>query len=136
MPRLTYISTYIQISEFFQNSGIFARKFGKFQHFLKYRRNSDKISSKSEQKSMKRIPHSLDLPRNFSKFLFKLSPTRVNFCAASSNTFPGHEEGAAKHLRRLPPLLSFFQCFLFDRATSVFSERFFNRLRPKKKIRK
>ena len=45
-------------SKFFQNSGIFARKFknfGKFQHFLKYRRNSDKISSKSEQKSMKRI---------------------------------------------------------------------------------
>ena len=39
-------------SEFFQNSGIFARKFKnlrKFQHFLKYRRNSDKISSKSEQ---------------------------------------------------------------------------------------
>ena len=44
--------------QFFQNSGIFARKFknfGNFQHFLKYRRNSDKISSKSEQKSMKRI---------------------------------------------------------------------------------
>ena len=39
---------------------------------------------------------------------FKLSPTRVNFCAASSNTFPGHEEGAAQHLGRLPPLLSFF----------------------------
>ena len=32
----------------------------------------------------------------------------MNFCAASSNTFPGHEEGAAKHLGRLPPLLSFF----------------------------
>ena len=44
--------------EFFQNSGIFPRKFKKFrkfQHFLNYRRNSDKISSKSEQKSMKRI---------------------------------------------------------------------------------
>ena len=27
----------------------------KFQHFLNYRRNSDKISSKSQQKSMKRI---------------------------------------------------------------------------------
>ena len=26
---------------------------------------------------------------------FQLSPTRVNFCAASSKTFPGHEEGAA-----------------------------------------
>ena len=39
-------------SEFFQNSGIFARKFlnfGKFQHFLKYQRNSERISSKSEQ---------------------------------------------------------------------------------------
>ena len=47
-------------SAFFQNSEIFARKFNnfgksKFQHFLKYRRNSDKISSKSEQKSPKRI---------------------------------------------------------------------------------
>ena len=44
--------------EFFQNSEIFPRKFKnfrKFQHFLNYRRNSDKISSKSEQKSMKRI---------------------------------------------------------------------------------
>ena len=27
-----------------------------------------------------------------------------------------------------------FRCLLFDRALSVFSERFFNRLRPKKKI--
>ena len=40
--------------------GIFTRKFKnfrklKFQHFLNYRRNSDKISSKSEQKSVKRI---------------------------------------------------------------------------------
>ena len=38
--------------------GIFPRKFKnfrKFQHFLNYRRNSDKISSKSEQKSVKRI---------------------------------------------------------------------------------
>ena len=45
-------------SKFFQNSGIFARKFktfGNFQHVLKYRRNSDKISSKSEQKSMKQL---------------------------------------------------------------------------------
>ena len=44
--------------KFSQNSGICARKFNnfrKFQHFLNYRRNSDKISSKSEQKSMKRI---------------------------------------------------------------------------------
>ena len=44
--------------EFFQNSGIFPRKFKnfrKFQHFLNYRRNSDKISSKSEQKSVKGI---------------------------------------------------------------------------------
>ena len=41
--------------DFFQNSGIFARKFktfGKFQHFLKYRRNSDKIST-SEQNFIK-----------------------------------------------------------------------------------
>ena len=38
--------------------GFFHRKFKnfrKFQHFLNYRRNSDKISSKSEQKSVKRI---------------------------------------------------------------------------------
>ena len=48
--------------EFFQNRNfpeIFLRKFKnsrKFQHdFLNYRRNSDKISSKSEQKSVKRI---------------------------------------------------------------------------------
>ena len=48
----------IGVSALFQNSGIFAGKLknlGKFQHFLNYRRNSDKISSKSEQKSMKRI---------------------------------------------------------------------------------
>ena len=32
----------------------------------------------------------------------------MNFSAASSNTFRGYEEGAAKHLGRLPPLLSFF----------------------------
>ena len=43
--------------EFFQNRNFlefFLRKFKnfrKFQHFLNYRRNSDKISSKSEQKS-------------------------------------------------------------------------------------
>ena len=42
-------------TEFFQNSGIVARKFSKFQHFLKYWRNSDKISSKSEQKSLEII---------------------------------------------------------------------------------
>ena len=45
-------------SEFFQNSGIFARNYNKFrkiQHFLNYWRNSDKTSSKSEQKSPKRI---------------------------------------------------------------------------------
>jgi len=44
-------------SELFQNPGIFERKFknfGKFQRSLNYRRNSDKISSKSEQKSMKK----------------------------------------------------------------------------------
>ena len=47
--------------EFFQNRNFpefFLRKFKnfrKFQHFLNYRRNSDKISSKSEQKSVKRI---------------------------------------------------------------------------------
>ena len=47
--------------EFFQNKNFpefFLRKFKnfrKFQHFLTYRRNSDKISSKSEQKSVKRI---------------------------------------------------------------------------------
>ena len=40
--------------------GIFPRKFKNFrnfnfQHFLNYRRNSDRISSKSEQKSVKRI---------------------------------------------------------------------------------
>ena len=38
--------------------GIFTRKFKnfrKFQHFLNYRRISGKISSKSEQKSVKRI---------------------------------------------------------------------------------
>ena len=38
--------------------GILSRKFKNFrtfQHFLNYRRNSDKISSKSEQKSVKRI---------------------------------------------------------------------------------
>ena len=45
-------------SEFLQNLGFFARKFkkvGNFQHFPEYRRNSDKISSKSEQQSVKRI---------------------------------------------------------------------------------
>jgi len=33
----------------------------------------------------------------------------------------------------LPSFLFFFRCFLFGWATSVFSERFFNRMRPKKK---
>ena len=32
-----------------------SKKIQKFQHFLKHRRNSDNISSKSEQKSVKRI---------------------------------------------------------------------------------
>ena len=47
--------------EFFQNRNFpefllrKLKKFRKFQHFLNYRRNSDKISSKSEQKSVKRI---------------------------------------------------------------------------------
>ena len=77
--------------------------------------------------------HSLDLLRNFSKFLFYLCPTRVNFSAASLNTFPGQVEGAANLLGRLPPPFSLFRCFLFGRTISVFSERFFNRLRPKKK---
>ena len=55
--------------KFLQNSGIFPRKiknFGKFQHFLNYRRNSDKILSKSEQKSMKRIQKW----RNFAKIRY------------------------------------------------------------------
>ena len=77
--------------------------------------------------------HSLDLLRNFSKLLFYFCPTRVNFSAASLNTFPGQVEGAANLLGRLPPPFSLFRCFLFGRAISVFSERFFNRLRPKKK---
>ena len=50
---------------------------------------------------------SLDYPRNFLKFLFYLCPTRVNFCAANSNTFPGQAEGAANPLGRLPPPFSF-----------------------------
>ena len=52
--------------------------------------------------------HSLDFPRNFLKFLFYLCPTRVNFSAASLNTFPGQVEGAANLLGRLPPPFSFF----------------------------
>ena len=59
-------------SKFLQNSGIFARKFNKlkkFQHFLKYWRNSDKISSKSEQKSMNIIKIcKIILPKNENKF--------------------------------------------------------------------
>ena len=50
-PRKTTSSNSFKI-------GIFPRKFKNFrnfQHFLNYRRNSDKISSKSEQKSVKRI---------------------------------------------------------------------------------
>ena len=39
----------------------------------------------------------------------------------------------SKTSRTLAPSPFLFQCFLFDRATSVFSERLFNRLRPKKK---
>ena len=35
--------------------------------------------------------------------------------------------------RPLAPSLLLFRCFLFGRALSVFSERFFNRLRPEKK---
>jgi len=52
--------------EFFQNRNFpefFLRKFKnfrKFQHFLTYRRNSDKISSKSEQKSVKVLTQYLD----------------------------------------------------------------------------
>jgi len=34
-------------------------------------------------------------------------------------------EGVANFLGRLPPPFSFFRCFLFCRAISVFSERFF-----------
>ena len=81
---------------------------------------------------------SLALPRNFLKFSLYLCPTRVNFCAANSNTFPGQVEGAAnfrESSRTLAPSLFPFWCFLFGRAISVFSERFFNRLRPKKKRR-
>ena len=73
---------------------------------------------------------SLALSRNFLKFSISLRPTRVNFSTASSTTIPHSVEGAALLCGRLPPP---FRCLLFDRATSVFSERFFNRLRPKKK---
>ena len=58
--------------EFFQNRNFpefFLRKFKKFrkfQHFLNYRRNSDKISSKSEQKSMKSIRNNVFL-QNFAE---------------------------------------------------------------------
>ena len=45
---MKFCRNFADILEHFEN-------FRKFQHFLKYRRNSDKISSKSEQKSMKRI---------------------------------------------------------------------------------
>ena len=77
---------------------------------------------------------SLDYHRNFLKFLFYLCPTRVNFCAANSNTFPGQVEGAANLLGRSPPPFALLRCFLFGRAISVFSARFFNRLRPKQNI--
>ena len=53
-------------------TGIFPRKFKnfrKFQHFLNYRRNSDKISSKSEQKSVERIQNNEYL-QNFVIFEF------------------------------------------------------------------
>ena len=101
-------------AEFFQNPGIFAKKFKnfrKFQRFLKYRledrledlfeksdmkmengnmgsesskklkccredrQNSDKISSKSEQKSMKRIQKE----RIFAKFCRKMRESLTNF---------------------------------------------------------
>ena len=41
--------------------------------------------------------------------------------------------GGCESSRTLAPSLFLFRCFLFGRAISVFSERFFNRLRPKKK---
>ena len=75
---------------------------------------------------------SLALSRNFLKFPIHLCPTRVNFSTASSTTLPHPVEGAALLRGRLSPS---FSVFLFDRAFSVFSERFFNRLRPKTRIR-
>ena len=44
--------------------------------------------------------------------------------------------GGCESSRTLAPSLFLFRCFLFGRAISVFSERFFNRLRPKKKRRR
>ena len=41
--------------------------------------------------------------------------------------------GGCESSRTLAPSLFLFRCFLFGRAISVFSERFFNRLRPEKK---
>ena len=38
--------------------------------------------------------------------------------------------GGCESSRTLAPSLLLFRCFLFGRAISVFSERFFNRLRP------
>ena len=55
--------------EFFQNSGFLPRNFKnfrKFQHLLNYRRNSDKISWKSEQKSVKKIQNN-EFLQNFAK---------------------------------------------------------------------
>ena len=74
-------------------------------------RNLSKFAARAAVSEFFFLGISTALSRPSPKFLdscFKLSHTRVNFCAASSNTFPGHEEGAAKHLGRLPPLLSFF----------------------------
>ena len=76
---------------------------------------------------------SLALSRNFLKFSIYLRPTRVNFSTASLTTLPPPVEGAALLRGRLPPP---FRRFLFNQAISVFSERFFNRLRPKKKKKK
>ena len=74
----------------------------------------------------------LVMSRNFLKFSFYLCPTRVNLCVASESMLPGQVERAADILvQTLAPFHSPFS-FLFGRAISVFSEPFYNRMRPKK----
>ena len=61
--------------------GIFPRKFKnfrKFQHFLNYRRNSDKISSKSEQKSPKEFKNNECL-QNFAKKCEKIDENFLKY---------------------------------------------------------
>ena len=66
----------------------------------------------------------------------KRTQKKQNICVANTCTFPGQVEGAADHLvQTLARSLLLFRSFLFGRAISVFSERFFNRLRPKKNFR-